>query len=60
MLLSRAQLLAIANEVDSDPTIEQLDIDVDAGGKLRVSAVEIKPVLRPIRLTKKKVNTTNA
>jgi hypothetical protein len=51
MRLSREQLLRIADALADDPTIEQIDLDVDNSGKLRVSAVIIQPTLKPIRLT---------
>ena len=53
LVLSREQILTIAEALNADSNIKQVEVAVDNGGKVRVSAVVLQPVRTPIRLTKK-------
>jgi hypothetical protein len=59
--LTRAQVFAVADALNADPSIELIEITETKDGKVRVSSVAMKPVTKPIRVTKQngKKESTN-
>ena len=50
--LSRAQVFAMAEALDADPDIEMVEVTETSDGKVRVSSVAMRPVTKPISMTK--------
>ena len=51
--LTREQIMTLAEILDEDKSLNQVEVTTDANGKLRASVIEIRPVKRQISLTRR-------